>query len=79
MGKEVRGMQDAMYRLPEDAQLRLQQIHDRLELLAAMTMPRKPGDDAADGLCIRPSALAHCFRELAEDVAGVLHAARWCG
>ena len=68
---------DAGYHLPEDAQLQLQQVRDQLEMMAAMVMPGQRRDDARDALCLQPSALAHCFRQLAREMTDALGAVRW--
>ncbi|MGS1077965.1 XAC0095 family protein [Pseudoxanthomonas beigongshangi] len=70
---------DAGYHLPEEAQLQLQQVRDQLEMMAAMVMPGQRSDDARDALCLQPSALAHCFRQLAREMSEALAATRWRG
>lgn len=71
--------EDPGYHLPEEAQLQLQQVRDQLELMAALVMPAHRRDDADDAIRLKPSALARCFRQLADEMTCALGTTRWHG
>ncbi|KAB8185246.1 hypothetical protein FKV24_010770 [Lysobacter maris] len=66
------------YLLPEDAYRTLEQVRDRLDLLARLAAPRAAQEDAPEAeLPLRIAALAQCFEELADQLDRGLRAARW--
>lgn len=66
------------YLLPEDAHLTLVQTSEHLHLLARLTAPRSPHDDLPQAeLSLKPAALAHCFRELADQLDRSLQQVSW--
>lgn len=65
------------YGMSEDAQLRLQQARDQLQMLAVLAAPRHACEDAGTELRLRPAALARCFEQLAEELDAVLQDIQW--
>lgn len=68
---------DSGYEMSEDAQLRLLQVRDQLQMLAALASPRHPHEDASAELMLRPAALARCFEHLAGELDAVLQDMKW--
>lgn len=66
------------YLLPEGVHLTLVQTSGHLHLLARLTAPRSLHDDLPQAeLSLKPVALAHCFRELADRLDHTLRQVRW--
>lgn len=67
------------YLMPEETQLRLQQIRDHLQFLAALSQPRAVNEDTRALPPVSMAAVSHCFSSLATQLDEVLKACWWAG